>query len=79
MATLQVRADIPENRRLVLDLPDDFPTGEVLLEVKVAEPEMTVYFDPPVIDVDNLPKYFDTRTGEWKPVGRSGVVREVRR
>lgn len=77
MITVHVKANIPESRRLVIDLPTEAPTGPADLEIRVAKTGEVVEMPEPTIDVTSLPKYFDRETGEWRRVGRSGVVREV--
>ena len=78
MQTVRVKANVPESRQVVIDLPNDTPTGPAELEIRIARPDEVTAIPPPVIDVNSLPKYFDPESGEWQRVGRSGIVREVR-
>ena len=78
MVILKVRTDIPDSRRLVIDLPGDTPVGPADVEVHVWQPGEVVEIPMPEIDVSRLPHYIDPVTGERLRVERSGVVREVR-
>lgn len=79
MVVLNMKVDVPASRQLVIDLPPDTPVGPTELEVRLGEPfRDAVEIQIPDIDISNLPRYFDERSGEWRLVGRSGVVREVR-
>jgi hypothetical protein len=74
-----ITVQVPESRQVVVELPPEVPVGPARLEVRVVgENDTVVEIPPPQIDVSGLPKYFDERAGEWRLVGRSGVVREVR-
>lgn len=75
-----VTVQVPESRQVIVDLPPEVPVGTARLEIRViGERDQAVEVPPPDIDVSGLPRYFDERSGEWRLVGRSGVVREVRR
>jgi hypothetical protein len=74
-----ITVQVPENRRVVIELPPEVPVGPAELELRVlSKNEAAIEVPPPQIDVAELPRYFDERAGEWRPVGRSGVVREIR-
>ena len=75
-----ITVDVPESRRVLVDLPPEVPVGPTQLEIRVLQKTDTVVeIPPPEIDASQLPRYLDKRTGEWRLVERSGVVREVRR
>jgi hypothetical protein len=78
MVILRVRTDIPDSRRLVIDLPGDTPVGPADVEVHITQPGEVTEIPTPEIDVSQLPHYIDPVTGERRRVGRSGLVREVR-
>jgi hypothetical protein len=69
--------DIPPSRRLVVDLPQDIPTGPANIEIIISQEHEVFVFPTPQVDIDALPKYRDPKTGELRLVERSGVVREV--
>jgi hypothetical protein len=74
-----ITVQVPESRRVVVELPPEVPVGSAQLEVRVIGTNDTaVEVPPPKIDVAGLPTYIDKRSGERRLVGRSGVVREVR-
>lgn len=79
MFQLSIETTVPEDRRVTIDLPPDTPVGPIRLRVQDVAPDKVIEFEVPPIDVSQLPTYIDPRTGERKPVARSGVVREVRR
>lgn len=77
MQSFNVTANVPESRRIEICLPPEVPTGLAELEIRLLPEPATVEISIPPIDLAKLPKYFDNVTGVWKPVERSGVVREV--
>ena len=68
--------DVPPTRRIEIQLPPDVPVGPTTLEV-TATPVPPTEFTVPQIEVGSLPRFFDSRSGKWRLVGRSGVVREI--
>jgi hypothetical protein len=78
MVVLRMSTEIPESRRLVLDLPEETPVGRAEVEIHVVRPGDVYEFRVPEIDVGLLLQYRDPATDEWRRVERSGVVREVR-
>jgi hypothetical protein len=78
MLQMSVKAVVPEDRLIVIELPSDTPVGPIRLTI--TEPTDVEEFEV-VIPEDvlrRLPSYVDPVTGERKSVGRSGVVREIR-
>jgi hypothetical protein len=73
-----VTVQVPADRRVVIDLPEDFPVGTIDLEIRVVPSRAAIEIAVPDIDPNSLRKYLDTKSGEWRLVGRSGVVREIR-
>jgi len=74
-----ITVQVPEDRRVVIELPPEVPVGPAELELRVlSKNEAAIEVPAPQIDVAELPRYFDERTGEWRRVGRSGIVREIR-
>jgi hypothetical protein len=80
MAAVKIKADVPSDRRVTLELPPDFPTGPVELEVRIApRPDEIIEIPVDSIDLSKIPHYVDPNTGERRPLPRSGLVREVRK
>lgn len=79
MFDMNIETTVPEDRRVTIKLPPETPVGPIRLRVRDEAPDQVVEFVVPEIDVSQLPTYIDPRTGERKPVARSGVVRELRR
>ncbi len=78
MLQMSVKAVVPEDRRIVIELPADTPIGPIRLTVE--EPTDVVEFEV-VIPEDvqhRLPTYVDPATGDRRLAARTGVVREIR-
>ena len=76
MPELRLRAEVSDDRRIVLVLPPDFPTGPVEIEVRRPAEEVEIRFDE--TDLSRLPHCTNPATGEPRLTERSGLVREVR-
>jgi hypothetical protein len=72
-----ITVQVPENRRVEIQLPAGAPVGPTTLDIDIAPASAPTEFKVPEIDAGSLPKYFDSRSGKWRLVGRSGVVRQV--
>ena len=72
--TIELRAEIPENRRLVLQIPDDMPIGDARIVVEVASDRGLVEQQPP--DYSELLKVpqaddADLWSWEWEEPGQN--------
>ena len=78
MLQMSVKVVVPEDRRIVIELPTDTPVGPIRLTL--TEPADIEEFEVVIPEsvLRGLPTYVDPATGERRPVGRSGVVREIR-